>query len=278
VNLWDIVNRFQAIEVCVQMGNFAITEAQLVHGDYATEFYGRDQIVIDLLSHIIHVSKALEAAGLENDVRLFNAMQGRIAEGHLDDSALASEARNAKAILLEALRKLQFLYVAPDRLAYLDQRELFGRAVNDAFPSAVVDVRESGNCLAAECPTAAVFHLMRAVEYALRALAQDRQVTLPKSAVLDLATWEDIIKQLEGAELAIQGYPRTSAREKQFKFYHGAMMEFKRFKNVFRNSVMHTRDDYDRDAAHGVFVHVRDFMKILATEISETKVTPMIWV
>src|ERR1035441_4856986 len=124
VSLWDIVNQFQAIEICVQMGNFATTEAQFVRGDYSGEHFGRNQIIANLLAHIIHVSRAIEEAGLTHDVQLFNAMQKRIAEGRLDDSALASEARNAKAILLEALRKLQFLYVATDRIGYLDQDAL----------------------------------------------------------------------------------------------------------------------------------------------------------
>ena len=101
---------------------------------------------------------------------------------------------------------------------------------------------------------------------------------LPRNQVLDLATWEEIIRQLEVSEQAIQAYPKTLARERQYEFYHGAMMEFKRFKNVFRNSVMHTRDEYDRDQAHSAFVHVRDFMRILAAEIAEGKTTPMIWV
>ena len=55
------------------------------------------------------------------------------------------------------------------------------------------------------------------------------------------------------------------------------MMEFNRFKNKFRNRIMHTRDDYDRDEAHSAFVHVREFMQILASRISEKKRTPLIW-
>ena len=38
---------------------------------------------------------------------------------------------------------------------------------------AVEDIREAGNCMAADCNTAAVFHLMRAVEWGLRALCVD---------------------------------------------------------------------------------------------------------
>jgi len=73
------------------------------------------------------------------------------------------------------------------------------------------------------------------------------------------------------------GLPKTLARELQFEFYHGAMMEFKRFKNKFRNRIMHTQEEYDRDDTHNAMTHVRAFMEILASRISETKRTPLIW-
>jgi hypothetical protein len=117
---------------------------------------------------------------------------------------------------------------------------------------------------------------MRVAEHGLRALAKDRRVKVPKGP-LELATWEDIIREIEKAEAAIQGYPKTLAREAQFDFYHGVNMEFKRFKNKFRNKIMHTRDSYDRDEAHSAFAHVKAFMQILSTKISEKKMTPVIW-
>ena len=49
-----------------------------------------------------------------------------------------------------------------------------------------------------------------------------------------------------------------------------------RFKNVFRNRVMHNCEEYDRDQGHSAFVHVREFMRILANKISETRTAPMI--
>jgi hypothetical protein len=118
---------------------------------------------------------------------------------------------------------------------------------------------------------------MRVAEYGLRALAFDRRVSIPKNKPIDLATWEDILKELEKTEAAIQNYPKTLAREAQYEFVHGAMMEFKRFKNVFRNRVAHTRQSYDRDEAMSVLNHVRAFMQILASRISEGKRTPLEW-
>ena len=187
--------------------------------------------------------------------------------------------------LLEGLRnsiqhetmKRLYLAVTPELAKYYEQEKLFGDKVHDAFANARQDIREAGTCLACDNHTAAVFHLMRVAEYGLRALAYDRRIHIPKNTPLDLATWEEIIRELEQAEKEIQGYPKTLAREAQFDFYHGAGMEFKRFKNKFRNRVMHTRESYDEHQAKSAMDHVKAFMEILSSRISEHKRTPKIW-
>jgi len=170
-----------------------------------------------------------------------------------------------------------FILVRTEHRSYVDNANLLGNEVATAFPRAVDDIMQAGNCIAAGCSTAAVFHMARIVEWGLRALANDRRITIPKNKPLDLATWEDVIRELEKAENAIQGYPKTRAREAQYAFYHGALMELKRFKNIVRNPIMHTRDDFDEFTAARVFTHVKGFMEILAKRISETARTPRIW-
>lgn len=217
--------------------------------------------------------------GLQNAARKLSSseivLKGR--RRALNSLAVSTELRNIREAVDEEISNHVFLKLSQERGHYVDQERLFGQWVFKSFPSARRDIIDAGNSLAVELNTAAVFHLMRAAEHGLRALARDRRVVLPKKAVLDLATWEDIIRQLEAAETAIQGYPKTLAREAQFEFYHGAMMEFRRFKNKFRNRVMHSREEYGPDEAHSAFIHVRDFLKLLASRISETRRTPLIW-
>jgi hypothetical protein len=201
-----------------------------------------------------------------------------------DASAAAIALNRLKGDIIKALVDREFISVADDRRGYLDQERGFGDAVFFAFPSAGEEITATGNCLAAECPTAAVFHAMRVAEIGLRALAFDRRVQVFKNKAtlfeipLELATWDQIIKELEDAEKAIQGFPQTLAREEQFKFYHGALMQFRRFKNVFRNGLMHMRESYDRDQAFSAVKQVREFMEILASRIKEGEQTPVIWV
>lgn len=203
-------------------------------------------------------------------------MRGSSGPVTIDYSWAAAELKNVSDVLTREPEKFRFILVSQDRTAYLDDSASFGERVVEAFPSAKDDIRDAGNCLACECTTAAVFHLMRVAEHGLRALAYDRRVRVPKGPI-ELATWEDVLRELEKSEVAIQGYPKTLAREAQYEFVHGAMMEFKRFKNVYRNRVAHTRDPYDRHQALSVYTHVRSFMQILASHISEGRRTPLKW-
>jgi hypothetical protein len=172
--------------------------------------------------------------------------------------------------LIEGLAETSFFGLSVDRARYYGNLELFGIKVVAAFPSAQNEIAESLKCIAFEVNSAAVFHLMRVAEIGLRALARDRKVALPKNAPLELGTWEQIIDRLEDSEEKIHNYPKTIAREQQYAFYHGALMEIRRFKNVWRNNIMHARDEYDRNQALSVFTHVKEFMNVLATRISET--------
>jgi hypothetical protein len=198
-------------------------------------------------------------------------------------SVLNVEARHLREQITKAMSENSFLRVSSDRVEYLDKADLFGADVANAFGSAKDEIKAAGHCLATECSTAAVFHLMRVAEIGLRALAYDREVHIFKNAKtmfeipLELATWEQLIRELEEAEKAIQGFPQTLVREKQFDFYHGALMQYRAFKNVFRNSIMHTRDSYDRDEAMSAYNKVKEFMKILASRIKEDVRTPTIW-
>jgi hypothetical protein len=280
--LWDTVNRFDVWEfanLLQLLTGVCELHKRLVEADGGAINPSFEVATLELLGQTRRYCKSVAFYSCEERVESAIAYikSGVAGIAQANVSLLNAELCHARDELLKEVRGRDFVLLSADRAAFVDKVHLFGERVYDSFPSARLDIRAAGNCLAAECPTAGVFHLMRAAEHGLRSLARDRRSELPRRTALDLATWEEIIRQLEAAESAIQNYPKTLAREAQFDFYHGAMMEFKRFKNKFRNSIMHTRDTYDRDEAHRAFVHVRDFMKTLASRISERKRTPVIW-
>jgi hypothetical protein len=279
VSLWDLVNQLAAPGLFYLFNRLTSIECVLANLKLAGS--GGARVPEAHLSTVLSVVKAYELLAINDDFRYLWDECGRardqLSRSTVDISTAVTVLNSLKGAFVDGLKKRCFLIVCGDRTEYVEQGALFGAEVRKAFPSASSDIREAGNCLAAECNTAAVFHLMRAVEHGLRALAEDREVKLSKGVPIELGTWEDLLRQLEGAEAEIQNFPKTLAREDQYAFYHGAMMELKRFKNVFRNAVMHTREEYDRDQAHSVFVHVRAFMQGLASKIAEGVTTPRIW-
>jgi hypothetical protein len=102
----------------------------------------------------------------------------------------------------EMMRR-KFAIVQPDRSQYAEVDQLFGSQVYAAFPSARRDIREAGNCLAVDAGTAAVFHLMRAAEVALRALAVDRDVQYPDASINSKQVG-DLLSALDGKLLELR--------------------------------------------------------------------------
>jgi hypothetical protein len=279
------MNHFRAEYFCRLNANLAVYVARFEmarHVEMPAEKLGGWLSL--LIGHVNELKLLFGEIGHKDGVGRLQSLELHLAGGNVDSSIAAADAVHARAAVEDELGKLKFLYVSEDRVEYCDDGPLFGQKVYERFESARGDIRSAGDCLVSECTTAAVFHLMRVAEIGLRALAYDRDVHVFKNAKtmfeipLELATWDQLIIQLEDSEKAIQGFPQTMAREKQFAFYHGALMQYRAFKNVFRNNIMHTRDSYDRDEALSVYRKVKEFMQILASRVKENERTPMIWV
>jgi len=277
---------FRAEKLCRHLDALHSLEAMLVN--LTMQGQGGEGLTADgrrrLIEAVGDLQRECETDALEACANAASNATFYLKSHGVDVSGARVTLNRLKSDVFHALSIRTFLSVSDDRIGCVDNDKPFGDRVYDAFPSARKEITEAYNCLAAECATAAVFHLMRAAEMGLRALAFDRAVKIfPNKRTmvelpLELASWDQVIKELEEAELAIEGYPKTLARQQQFDFYHGANMQFRAFKNVFRNSLMHTRDSFDRDEATSVSHKVGEFMQVLASKIREGEQTPTIWI
>jgi hypothetical protein len=144
-----------------------------------------------------------------------------------------------------------------------ERKKMFGEQVEAAFPSAIPEVIGACNCFALEQRTASVFHSMRVLEFPLVALA--KQFNVP----YDTTNWNSII---EGIESKVRGIDRSYGpdwKDAQ-KFFGDAARHFMFVKNVWRNHVMHVRDDYDEGKALSVLQHTKEFIIRLSERLSET--------
>lgn len=180
-------------------------------------------------------------------------------------------------ILEKELDEHCFMYIPQDHALWLDNDIPFGEEVNIKFPSIKMDIKDASNCYAVGQYTACVFHLMRVAEIGLRTLAWDRRIKFKKKSPLELKEWREIFDGLEKEEERIKNLPKTIGREAQFEFYHGAMIELRAFKNLYRDRTMHGRSFYDQYQATSAMIHVSSFMKVLSNKLSETKRTLLNW-
>ena len=123
------------------------------------------------LAHSQHGLELCEASGFKDaksHVRLAE-MAAKEAIDHTNFSGLEAHLLRIEQAIINDAWQRKLLLVPVARAGYVDSAEgLMGAAVLKSFPSATNDLREAGNCLAADCNTAAVFHLMRVAEWGLK--------------------------------------------------------------------------------------------------------------
>jgi hypothetical protein len=122
----------------------------------------------------------------------------------------------------------------------------------------------NNDCWALSHGTASVFHCMRVLEHGLRARAEDVR------KAFDIQNWRNIIDQIE-AEIKSAGktLPRGAEKNERLKFLSEAAKEFVYFEDWWRNYVSHNRSKYDEHQARTAMEHVRAFMTVLSSQLSE---------
>jgi hypothetical protein len=283
ISLWDIMNEFKAENICRRAANFTLFEGEFLKCG-TQPFMAFAQHGINFIGQLVHAGHDCEALEMLDAVEALNRIQVHVSPDPPNvppnASVFAMEARHATEILVAEFAKRKFLFVRPEFAQYMNQDAPFGSAVEKAFPSARFDIKEAGNCLAVEHGTAAVFHLMRAVEWALRALCVDlgfqRVRTKNKKTgkvtyiPLGWSDWETLLNQLESrVNDRIAKAKRGPKKQLYQEFYQPALQEIKGMKDAWRNHVMHTRREYTAKEADAVFEHVRRLMAKLAERVCE---------
>jgi hypothetical protein len=136
---------------------------------------------------------------------------------------------------------------------YEPDEPLFGADVEAKFANMSEDIAEAGKCLSLERPTAAVFHLMRVMELAVRRLGDELSVPL-----VDEKNWQVI---LDGVNKAIKSLDHKEQRTKDFA---SAASHLYAVKVAWRNEVMHPKQTYTQEQASAIFESAKVFVSELA--------------
>lgn len=166
--------------------------------------------------------------------------------------------------LMVELSSAWFLMIPKDcRFVYEQPQPIFGEDVHRAFPDARQDIAAAGRCYALDEWTACVVHLMRALEHGLMWLAN--RVTLDPVA-LKRENWKNIIDQIEKKIRAMESEPKSNEKSAKMQFLSEAAMQFRWFKDAWRNEVAHAHVHYDKSDGAPIFLHISDFFRHIASE------------
>lgn len=183
-----------------------------------------------------------------------------------------------RELLQGELKRRKFTYIPQSRARYFGQETPFGDQVATRFQSANREAVEASNAMAANLPTAAVFHLMRCAELGMRAVARERRVKLKKVESIELAEWSQIIRALERKADQVQNWKgRTNVKSTALEFYSGVAGELRGFRDEYRNYTAHMRKSYGPNAAEDAFTKVRCFMVKIAAHLAEDSNRAIAW-
>jgi hypothetical protein len=180
-------------------------------------------------------------------------------------SSLSEQCRDFLSRLKDETESVSVFTVKSNMQWLATGEQFFGLRVAGAFPSAESDIDNAGKCLAFERWTASVFHSMRVLEIGLNTLAVRFNVPFADK------NWQNIIDQIEAEirKIAQAGRQQGTNWKEEEHFYSEAALQFRYFKNAWRNYVMHIRENYDEERATSIFVHVKGFMKHISQKLSE---------
>lgn len=171
---------------------------------------------------------------------------------------LYNELEHIQHRVLQELRTHYYYPVTEAYAATYANVSPFGAEVYNNFPSARLDVQEAGKCIVLGQPTAGVFHLMRAMEVALKVLAKDLGVPYRPS-------WESYIDAINKA-IERKHDVKSPAWKKKEAFYKDLLGDLIAIKHAWRNTTMHIDKEYSPDSATRIYQAVAAMMERMAVQ------------
>jgi hypothetical protein len=163
--------------------------------------------------------------------------------------------------------RINLFFVAPEKQPYLLGATHCGEGAQRSLPKANHEVCEAAKCFAVDRYTACVFHLMRALECGLRAVAFG--LGLPNPAGGD-RNWGRMLTAIKGKIDNNNKQSKGDAGwQSNHEFYEKAYSFLEAARLPMRNPTMHIEADYDEQSALDAFNATTAFVRHLATKLSE---------
>jgi hypothetical protein len=214
----------------------------------------------DLASAMSEVRRQCEKLDLEVTLNQIKRIEEDVAQ-QVDPPVVERHLQELQNRIFDELAAQLIFFVEPHKRRYYEKQQ-FPPEVIAAFPSAAYDMEEAGKCYALGQNTACVFHLMRVLEVALNGLAKKLRVPF------EYRNWHNIINDIQKTIATIGPDSGPYWKEEKHYYSEGAI-QFRHFKDAWRNYVMHAHDQYDEKRALQIFNSVCEFMSHLSIKCSE---------
>jgi hypothetical protein len=147
-----------------------------------------------------------------------------------------------------------------------------------AFPSAKNEIEAAVDCFAMEHNTVCVFHMMRAAEVGLRAIAREQKIkTVRSKTPIEWGTWNDVLRAVEQQLRRIRNATAGPKKDAALAFYNGAMSDLRALQDLYRDRTMHLRESYDEGQAQSAMHRVRSLLHNLASRLNEANARQIRW-
>lgn len=153
-----------------------------------------------------------------------------------------------------------FIFITPGQAKLYEEEHPFGTEISNKFLDLVEDITEASKCLGFNRFTAAVFHLMRALEVVVQKFANRL------NAAINLEQpWGDILKPIDDEIAKLPGGRNATTAEKEWKAKCSEIAAFLRHvKDGWRNTTMHPKRTYTEEEAKSIFEAVKVFVQSFA--------------
>lgn len=183
---------------------------------------------------------------------------------HMSSEALQANLRSVSQLIHSEMESQLFLWVPGHRSEWYakDAETILGAACCARFPSAQREVEESAKCYAVGRFTASAFHLTRASEAGVKALARAINFAPPND------NWTLVFRQM-GNEFKLPETQRPAHWQAHGDFLEEIWADLRAVSKAWRNDIAHLVDTYTEEEAKGLLDVIPLFLRHLASKMDE---------
>ena len=208
--------------------------------------------------------------------RIDGDLSAIVESGHMTNIELRIHVREVRKDIVREIAKETFIYVPKNNSREIMKSVEDWSVIMGSFPFVKSDVDDHHDCFAVGKNNASIFHLMRVVEWGLRAFCVHAGFRNVKSKIkasgkveltpIEYSVWETMLNQIQKrVDAKLENMRRGSAKQRAQEVYIPLLQDLRAFKDAWRNHVMHNRTSYTPEDVLSVASHVRRFMLMLAT-------------